>query len=200
MSSANVPPGWLVCVSTQDLAETAIQVVAAGGIVVQPTAEVAPGGLFAVFADNAGAVFGGWQKTTFAGAQVAGEPGAVSWSDLLSYDQARSEEFYGAVFGWTTRPGDPAVAAEYSEWVTGGRSVAGVSPMPAEMRGLMPAGWQPIFEVDSHAETIDRSTRLGGQVVLGPIDVHVGWYTRIVDPQGSVFAFIEMIPELRAIE
>ncbi len=61
----------------------------------------------AIFADPPGAVLGLWQPGQHTGAQVANEPGAYCWSELITTDLDGAKAFYGAVFGWDAEAQGP---------------------------------------------------------------------------------------------
>ncbi len=179
-------PGWLPYMSTEDITETTASVVIAGGTVLQPPSQTAPGGLAALYADPAGAVFGCWQRGGFAGSQVVNEPGALLWSEVAVRDQEVAEAFYGKVFGWHARPGD------HVEWTVAGRVVAGMSLLADG-----PTHWRVHFEIDDADETVWRCLEWGGRVVTGPLDIGVGRYAHLSDPGGASFGVLQLIPSLR---
>ncbi len=195
---AGTPPGWLTCIATDDIATCAAAVVEAGGAVLQPAGPAEPGGRYTVLADPAGAVFGAWQRETFAGAQLVSEPGAVCWSDLATRDAGQAEAFYAKAFDWSCRPGEIA-GLEYHEWTCAGRVVAGMVPLPATVPLSVPPRWQTTIEVDEIRPVLARAENLGGFLLRGPIDVQVGWYAQLLDPQGGAFAVIELVPWLRTL-
>ena len=192
------PATWLTCMSTSDIGRSVAAVTAAGGTTLVPAAEVAPGGRYAVVADPAGAVFGFWERIAFAGAQLTGEPGSVCWSDLATRDQRQAEVFYQEALGWSSRPGEIA-GLPYSEWTCGGRAVAGMVALPPEVPAQVPPRWQTTIEVDELGPVLSRARDLGGTVLRGPVDVQVGWYAQLLDPQGAAFAAIELAPWLRTL-
>ncbi|OLB65240.1 MAG: hypothetical protein AUI10_07725 [Actinobacteria bacterium 13_2_20CM_2_72_6] len=189
-----VPPGWLTYVATDDVAELGKRVADGGGTVVDPPAELGDLGRRALFRDAAGAVFGGWQRRTLAGAQVAAEPDTVCWSDLAA-DERAAVAFYGKLFGWTVQPGALAPEREYRDLAVHGRVVAGLIPLPPERAGA--AQWWTTIEVSDRTATVQRCLDLGGRVTLGSVNVPVGGYSRLADPLGASLGVIELIPHLR---
>ncbi|WP_426509213.1 VOC family protein [Dactylosporangium sp. McL0621] len=189
---------WLTYVATDDADATTAQVTTAGGTVLQPPAEVPGRGRAALFADPAGAVFGAWQKSRFAGAQVQDEPGAICWSETVTWDVATTSTFYGKVFGWTDREGSVAGSNfEYHEWVSDNRVVGGMSVMDAKYPPGTPHHWRTIFSIDDCAGFMTRATDLGGRVLAGPIDAGIGLACQLLDPTGGQVLAIDVIPELR---
>jgi predicted enzyme related to lactoylglutathione lyase len=197
VAAGGQPSGWVTYLSTADISGTARRVRDAGGSVLVPPAPRADLGRRALVADSEGAVFGLWERGTFAGAQVIDEPSAVCWSEVVSRDAARAAAFYGAVFGWTQRAGSVAEGLDYREWVSSVRVVAGMVPMDARFPSAMPSHWRTTFEVADCAATVHRCEHLGGRAMAGPLDALVGQYAYLVDPAGAAFGVIELIPGLR---
>ena len=186
--------GWLTYLATDDLAGLAREVTESGGTVVAPPAEFADRGRGAMFTDACGAVFGAWQRGTFAGAQIAAEPDTVCWSDVAGEEKVAAA-FYGKVFGWTVQPAALAPEREYRDLAVHGRVVAGLVPLPPERAGE--ASWWTTIEVSDRAATVQRCLELGGMVTMGSVNVAVGGYARLADPLGAGFGVIELIPHLR---
>jgi predicted enzyme related to lactoylglutathione lyase len=188
---------WLTYVSTEDLDATAGLVTDAGGAVLRPPSPAGTRGHSALFADASGAVFGGWQRGTFAGTQVANESNTICWSEVVTPDVPAAVSFYGKVFGWTERAGSAGAHQEYHEWVATNRVVGGMSPMGALYPPGTPAHWRTIILVDDCAATAARATSLGGSVMAGPVDAGIGLGAFLLDPTGAAFLAFELIPELR---
>jgi uncharacterized protein len=180
---ADRPEGWLTYLATPDLEGTTERVrVAYGRNVTRP--EERAGARSAIVADADGALFGLWQSTGFAGAQLRGEPGTMAWSDLLTVDVATPSAFYGSVFGWT-------LTHEFGsgEWLTEAHdSVAGL------ITGRYDARWQPSFQVADCLARAGDVASLGGRVTAGPIELGLGQYVEIVDPLGAPFAITAPVP------
>jgi len=177
------PDGWLTYLATADLESTAAQVYSSYGRSLT-VPEERLGARSVIVADAAGAVFGLWQSTGFAGTQLRGEPGTMAWSDLLTDDVAEATAFYGAVFGWS-------LTHEFGsgEWLTEAHdSVAGL------ITGRYGARWQPSFQVADSGAMIDRCAELGGRVIAGPMEMGLGSYVEIIDPAGTPFAITAPVP------
>lgn len=174
---AHGPGGWLTYLATSDLDGTVERIRRAyGRSLTRP--EQRRGARSSIVTDASGAVFGLWQATGFAGAQLRGDPGTMAWSDLLTDDTAAATAFYGSVFGWT-------LTHEFGsgEWLTEAHdSVAGL------ITGRPGARWQPSFQVDDCARVVDECVRLGGRVLTGPVEMGLGSYAEIADPAGNAFA------------
>ncbi|WP_344619453.1 VOC family protein [Dactylosporangium salmoneum] len=188
---------WLTYIATEDADATAALVAEHGGTVLQPSADILPRGRAALLADPAGGVFGVWQRVRFAGAQVANEPGAICWSETVTWDVAATAAFYGKIFGWIEQDGTADVDAHYHEWIASNRVVGGISPMGEQYPPGTPQHWRTIFSIEDCAAFIARTRELGGQVLAGPVDAGIGHAAHVIDPTGGAFLVIELLPELR---
>jgi len=196
------PAGWLVYIATDDVEASGALAVSAGGAELVPAQDSTPGGRSALLADRSGAVFGVWQRCTFGGTQVTGEPGAPCWIDLGTYDTSGALAFYGKLFGWDPRAslyGEGIADSGYVEFNVGERAVGGLRALPAELAGTVPAHWMVTFDVDGHAAAVERAVDRGAQLLRGPVDVGVGPYAQLLDPHGAAFGLIELAPELRQL-
>jgi uncharacterized protein len=185
-----VPPTWNSYVSVTDADATIAKVEAAGGTVFLPPMDVMDIGRMSVFADPTGAVIGLWQPKTFIGAEVANEPGAFTWTELLTPDVDKAAAFYGEVFGWKPRTQQMGPMT-YTELLLGDQSIAGAMPPP--MEGIPPM-WGVYFAVaDTDAIVADAKSR-GASVMSEPTDIPPGRFAVIADPQGAVFSVIKTNP------
>ncbi|MDT5041924.1 MAG: uncharacterized protein QOE51_2909 [Actinoplanes sp.] len=178
---ADRPAGWLSYLATDDLEATVERVVRSGGRCVSPPAE-GHGGRSAIIADPAGATLGLWQQAGFTGAQVAGEPGTMTWPELLTDDPATAIDFYGQAFDWLLRD-EYGSDDSRGEWLTSAHDA---------MAGLAPGGdvarWRSAFQVADCHPAIARCRQLGGELIVGPLEIGVGQYAELVDPWGLRFA------------
>jgi predicted enzyme related to lactoylglutathione lyase len=188
------PPCWTTYVTVDSADEAVAKATAAGGKVLMEPMDVMDAGRMAIFADPIGAVISVWQPNQMAGAGVVNEPNSYSWSELVTTDVETSKQFYGAVFGWgaETHEGGPM---PYTEWKVGDRSVAGMMPKPPMMPAEVPPHWGVYFTVDGTEAAMDKVKELGGQVLMGPMDVQPGKIAVVSDPQGAVFNIITLSPE-----
>lgn len=189
-----MPSVWNTYVATADAAATAAAVREHGGTVVMEPMTVLDAGTMAVFQDPTGAFFSCWQAGGHSGAQLVNEPGSVCWNELSTRDTEAAKRFYSGVFGWAHDTTDTG-GSEYTEWKVGGRSIAGMMQMPAEVPGEVPAYWLAYFAVEDCAATVAEVTRLGGSVYMPPMDLPVGTFAVLADPQAATFAVIAMAEE-----
>lgn len=188
------PPAWSAYIATDDADATAAKVEASGGKVLMAPFDVMEQGRMAVFMDPTGAVFGVWQKGSFPGAQLAIEPGALSWFELWTRDLDAATAFYQAVFGWRPEVQDMGEAGTYTILHVGDRGVAGLAPMTGDRWPAdLPSHWVVYFgsagnDTDATAAKIQE---LGGTLTVPPTDIPgVGRFALAIDPCGAAFAVI----------
>jgi predicted enzyme related to lactoylglutathione lyase len=182
------PTAWATYVSVADAEQTAQKVQSAGGTVIVAPMDVMDLGRMAVFADPTGAVFGVWQPKAFAGADLVNEPVSLVWNEVHT-----DREFYGSVFGWTPgRPSFEGAPDTYTVWQLGGKNVGGMMQM---VEGMFPAGtpphWSVCFAVADADDTAARAREHGGTVVAEPVDMPIGRFAAIIDPQGAWFTVMQ---------
>ena len=121
------------------------------------------------------------------------EPGAPSWADLATSDEAGALSFYNALFGWEDDPQEMGPDAYYHMQRVNGLETAAIYQQTEATGGTdIPPHWNVYFTVasaDAAAETIQQN---GGTVVFGPMDVfEAGRMAFCQDPQGAYFAIWE---------
>ena len=184
------PPYWSTYVAVDDADDVTKRVEAAGGNVVVPPMDVMTAGRMAVYQDPEGSFFAVWQAGEHRGAQLVNEPGALCWNELNTRDLDQAERFYREVFGWETvrSAGDMT----YLEAKVGGESVAGMLPMPPMVPEQVPSHWLVYFAVADVDATVAHAQELGGSLLAGPMEVPVGRFAVLSDPQGAAFAAIRL--------
>jgi predicted enzyme related to lactoylglutathione lyase len=187
----SAPIGWRTYVSVTNIDKTIDKVSAAGGSVLLPRADVASAGRLAVVADKMGAPLGLWQAGDFHGAGIISEPGAYTWSELITDDADESAAFYGAVFGWTMTSPSPHDSLRRAEWQLNGRSIAGVLPRPPAMPAEMRPYWDVYFAVADTDATVTKAAEIGATVLRSPTDVEHGRFAVFADPAGHFFSVIK---------
>jgi uncharacterized protein len=187
------PTAWATYVSVADADETAEKVKTAGGTVMVEPMDVMDIGRMAIFVDPTGAVFGVWQAKAFAGADLVNEPVSLCWNELHTGDADTDKAFYGAVFGW--QPGRPKFAGApetYTVWQLDGKNVGGMMEM---VDGMFPPGtpphWSVCFAVADADATLAKAREHGGTVVAEPVDMPIGRFAAMIDPQGAWFTIMQ---------
>jgi uncharacterized protein len=91
--------------------------------------------------------------------------GAPCWADLSTPDMARTQRFYGELFGWTFQQGGPEFAG-YTTCLHDGRKIAGIMQIPAGQP--MPTAWGVYLRSSDIEATARRIVELGGALLLPP--------------------------------
>lgn len=189
------PTAWATYVSVRDADETADRVRAADGSVLVEPMDVMDIGRMAFFADPTGAAFGVWQPKAFAGADIVNEPNSLCWTEVATRDVETGRAFYPAVFGWV--PARPSFEApdSYTIWELDGRPVGGMMEMSEDMfPPEVPPHWGVCFAVADCDAVVARARELGATIAAEPMDMPVGRFAGIVDPQGAGFAVMQLAP------
>ena len=186
------PPFWSTYVWVSDADAASKEAEAAGGTVIMAPMDVMDAGRMAIFQDPQGGIISVWQAGTHKGAQLVNEPGALCWNELHSRDVEGSKAFYQSVFGWV-----PVTHADgpmpYTEFQLGDQSIAGMMDMPPMIPAEVPTYWLVYFAVDDADATAAKAQKLGGQVLMPAMDIPVGRFAVLADPQGATFAVIKMM-------
>jgi predicted enzyme related to lactoylglutathione lyase len=191
---AGVPPHWMFHVSTPDVDASAATAVDLGGRVVLPPLDVPGAGRMAVIEDPTGAKLALWQAREHLGTTLDPmTPNAFGWVELQTRDVASARAFYRALFGWEAKAS--AGSMPYTEWqLPGGPPFAGMIQID-ERWGDAPSNWLGYVMVDDCDATFAEACQLGATPYVPPQDIEkVGRFAVIADPQGAVFAFIQMLP------
>lgn len=187
------PPFWTTYVNVDSADDILDKVTDAGGQVLMPAMDVMEFGRMGILADPTGAALGLWQPNQHHGASVVNEPGAYSWSELLTDDQDAAIAFYDAVLGWAARRSEGEMP--YTEFQVGGRSVAGMMARPPMMPAQVPNHWGVYFAVDDIAASVARAKELGGTAMADTIDTPAGPIAPFTDPCGAAFNLIQSAPK-----
>jgi uncharacterized protein len=191
LMSDDQPPMWATYISTDDADAVVARAKDAGGQAMFDPMDVMDAGRMCVFAHPATGAFGAWQAGNHKGAELVNEPGALTWNQLHTRDQAGAAAFYEAVFGW--KLGDFGGMPMFS---LGERGVASVGEMPPGTPDQVPAFWMTIFASADTDATAARAAELGGRVLAEPFDIEgVGRFAVLADPQGVAFGVITAPPE-----
>ena len=124
------------------------------------------------------------------GAQLVNEPGAWSWSELITTDSRRRRRSTARSSGGAPTPGDGPGA--YTEWQVNGRSVGGMMLKPPMMPAEVPPHWAVYFSVADTDAAAARVAELGGSLVMPPMDIEPGRFAVVSDPAGAVFNVITL--------
>lgn len=182
MDGWNDQPAWVVYLATDDVAATHQAVVAAGGQPIMEPMEVAPFGHMCLWLDPAGSLFGGWQANDHVGFEVTDVNGAVAWTDLMSADFDKAQEFFARAFGFTYEPMGEAYAmfSSPSRPDVPGGGIGQVS------EGATP-GWNVCFWADDLEGTLVKISSAGGKVLGDIVDFEFGRFAPVAGPDGEFF-------------
>lgn len=187
------PSAWVSYISVEDADDTTDRAKKAGAVVYAGPMDVAEIGRMAIFADPSGAVIGIWQPKTFAGAELANEPGSFVWNELNTRDLPAAKAFYQEVFGWAANDMDMG-GMTYTEWKLGDKPVAGMQAMPEMVPAEVPSHWLVYFSVDDTDATVAKANAAGAATLFPPTDIPPGRFSVLADPEGAAFAVIKTNP------
>jgi predicted enzyme related to lactoylglutathione lyase len=111
------------------------------------------------------------------------KPGKIGWAELITSDPEGAMAYYTDLFGWETEPFTGSEVG-YVMFKLDGVPFGGVMKTP--MEGV-PTHWLNYVSVTDIDASIAKSTSLGGQLCVGPMEVPtVGRIAVVKDPQGAV--------------
>ncbi|HEY9371330.1 VOC family protein [Streptomyces sp.] len=184
---------WCLYFASDDVAETAQKITAAGGKVLMEPMAVGDFGSMVIGQDPTGVVFGAWQGGTHKGFDLEGKPGSFAWAEVFTREPAKSDAFLTSVFGYNAKKmKDEHI--DYKVFDLGGEMpVLGRMTMTSEdFPPEIPPYLQLYFAVDDCDAAVAKAEKLGGKKVFGPMGSPFGRFAAIVDPQGAAFAVIDM--------
>jgi hypothetical protein len=194
-SAGDAPANWITEISVDNLEETADQVDAAGGTVVQSPVEFDEIGRLAVFTDPAGAQFCAWQPGLRQGAQLVNEPGAWSMSALQTTDLPSALRFYQAVFGWQAEDFGPVTLFRLPGYFGGEPS----QPVPRDVVAVALPGddiaaarWIVDFWVADADAAVEIAQNHGGQLLVPPYDALPFRQSVLADAEGASFTVSQL--------
>lgn len=187
-----VPPHWTSYISVTDADRAADKAQQLGGTVLAPAFDVMHVGRMAAIQDPTGAVVFLWEPKAHIGAEIVGEPNALCWHELQTYDTEAAEAFYTGLFGWTATTETNALGIPYTEFSNRQGAVAGMLSIGPEW-GDVPPNWGVYFAVDDCDAALGRAEAAGGSVVVPAMDIpKVGRFAVLRDRQGAHFSVIRL--------
>ena len=183
---------WKIYLATDDISRTVRDAEANGGTIFAPSMEVADLGIQAVLADSTGAALGAWQPNTFPGFTVIGEPGTPSWFELYTRNHAASVEFYRDVFQLDVQVMGDTDEFRYSTLNSkhGGDQVAGVMDAASFLAEGAPSHWLTYWQSTDVEAAAATAVRLGGAIMMDPVDTPYGRMTTVADTTGAQFKLL----------
>lgn len=184
-------PAWRGYIAVADVDGEAKRVGAAGGKVTYGPDDIPAIGRFAMATDPQGTPFVLFKPLPPAGPippePPLNTPGHFGWRELISTDGAAGFDFYSGMFGWAKSEAiDMGPMGTYQLYAREGEDLGGMMTGPP---GSPAPYWLYYINVDAIGAAVDRLTKAGGSVIMGPHQVPGGnWIVQGVDPQGVMFA------------
>lgn len=191
-------PHWLTYIGTPSVDSTLEGVQRLGGKVIKGGTDIPNVGRYAVVSDPQGVPFALYTPAPGSadGANMGGGAalGAYSWHELATTDVNAAVAFYTELFGWEKGPTHPmgGDVGDYQLITQGGQQIGG---MYKSSPAAMPPSWLTyvnVADIDKAANAVKGG---GGRILNGPMQVPGGsWIAQATDPQGGMFAVIEVAP------
>jgi predicted enzyme related to lactoylglutathione lyase len=190
MRKDNVPPHWLPSVGVDNVDESVAKATELGGKVIAPPMDIPGAGRYAIFQDPQGATIaifapeGDMQSQSPEGPPKKGE---FSWHELTTSDHVAAFDFYSKLFGWVKNGEfDMGPRGMYLMYGEGETMYGGMFTRSPDMP---PPNWLCYIKVDDAKESAKTIVRLGGKIMVGPMEVPGGdWIAVGTDPQGAMTA------------
>lgn len=96
-------------------------------------------------------------------------------------------DFYTKLFGWTTTEMDMLDGSKYTMFCAGERPIAGCAVTPGETSE--PPNWMTYITVEDVDVAMPKAKELGGTLQTERVDLPMGSFAVVTDPQGATFAF-----------
>jgi uncharacterized protein len=183
-----MPPHWNSYVTVEDADGAVSRATELGGSTLMEPRDVEGGGRMGVIADPAGAPLALWEPRGQIGAGLVNVPGALCWNDLATTDVDGAMTFYGGLLGWTFTD-VPAPQRRYR--IRNRESDNGSLYLQSEEERSMPPNWLAYFATAYLDATSSTLARLGGRVIVEPLDVPAGRLAVATDPQGAALGLFE---------
>jgi len=185
------PSHWLAYISVADSDASTAKAKKLGAKILKAPFDVFDVGRMAALQDPAGANFALWQPKKHIGATLKDQPGAVCWNELVTADVDAAGKFYSQLFNWkieTQKFGE----MQYRVLRNGETTAGGM--LQAEKR--IPSHWTIYFAAENCDRSVEKVKSLGGKVCVPATDIPgIGRFAAIEDPQGAMFAIIQMSPK-----
>ena len=187
-------PQWTSYVTVDNVDETTKRIASSGGRVLKEPHDIYDAGRTALVEDPAGGVFALWTPKKNIGAGIVGEPGALTWNELVAPDIEKATAFYSRAIGWKSK--SPELGKAFSEYTMltrdGSKETSSAGIMSMGPRPAFSAQWLAYFGVADCDASARNAHQLGGRVLHAPTDVQrVGRFSIIQDPHGATFALLQ---------
>lgn len=116
------------------------------------------------------------------------DPGTICWNEICTPDRAGTIEFYSRLLGWTTEDMEMPGGSTYTMFKQGDTMVAGC--IQPDKPGA-PTMWMNYILVEDLDAAAARAVELGATICIERVDLPMGSFVTIVDPQGAMISFWE---------
>lgn len=189
-----MPPFWSGYINVADVDASCAKIKKLGGKIHREPWDVPHVARMAIVGDPTGANFNIMQPFPREGGGLppASAMGAVGWNEAHLGDLDVAWSFYSDMFGWTkgTVMAMGAIG-DYVLFQIDGQDIGGM--MKKQEMLPMPM-WLYYFNVDGIDAAVERISKAGGKIAMGPHQVPGGqWIVSAFDPQGGNFQLISHI-------
>jgi len=119
-------------------------------------------------------------------------PGTIGWSEVITSDKAACIEFYKQLNNWTTEDMEMPNGMTYTMFKLGDTPVAGCCELPEGESA--PPMWMNYINTEDLNASANKVTELGGTILKERIDLPMGSFVILADPQGAVIALWQSAP------
>ena len=188
------PSHWVPYIEVTDVDDTVRKATSMGGRTYVSPNDIPNMGRFAILADNQGATFAVYQGTNGISPDPEAGLGEFSWHEMIAGNLDSAWSFYHSLFGWEKREamdmGADLGIYQIFRNAGGVRDLGGFYTKPKDMPA--PPHWLSYITVPSAKKSGEYTTKNGGKVYMGPMEVPGGgWIVGGADPQGAAFATFE---------
>jgi predicted enzyme related to lactoylglutathione lyase len=114
--------------------------------------------------------------------------GEICWSELLTNEPKKAQEFYGSLFGWQFQEHNFDGTA-YTTVKAGDKDLGGLMQIPQDKKDKIPAHWLNYVHVEKVETAVAKAKSLGATVCVEPTPVSdFGRFAVIIDPTGAAIA------------
>jgi predicted enzyme related to lactoylglutathione lyase len=123
--------------------------------------------------------------------------GLFAWYDIMAVDEAATNPFYSALFGWDFSA-EPRPNDGYRMVTFDGQGLGGSLPFQTESSR---SAWMGYIQVTGIEDQVARARELGATIFVELMEIPgVGKFAVLDDPTGGPFYLYEIVPEYRATE
>ena len=191
MKAQGIPPLWNSYICVEDCEAMQKKAAELGATITVPTMEVPGHGKLCFLMDPEGGAIAMWQKLGAGMSVFTGEPGGLSWNELMCRDVGGAREFYGSLFGWEFVD-MPMGEITYTMIKSDGTDAGGMMAMDGPQWNGIPTHWMVYFAVADCDAAATKVSATGGQIRVPPTDIAVGRFSVLADPQGGTFSVIQL--------